>query len=213
MSFASRICTTIVAHSEQQTQINNLSEAYNTTVQERDHLRSENAKLNQDVGELDTIANSYSRERDEAIKQVQELQGKLRYQEEMAIARDAKVSELTGSNNNLQVQVNSLETISNRRADEVHTLNNHVVELERDLDHWKQAFDNANAGYVEVTTKLDKIPLPIRAHFTGESLEPPKPEPVNVPITENRPEAPEMKPVLPEDHPAEVTEYKPWPHG
>src|SRR5438046_4977281 len=34
----------------------------------------------------------------------------------------------------------------------------------------------AEADLQDITTKLDKIPLPIRAHFTGESLEP-KPEP------------------------------------
>jgi chromosome segregation ATPase len=217
MTFASRICTTIVAHSQQQGTIDHLKEIVEKTTTERDHLRSENAKLNQDIGETTTLADGYSRERDDAMRRVQELEGKLRYQEEMAIQRDAKVAEVQGLLNTLESKHRATASENEILNQTVSSLRGDLDQASRDRDNWQAACNRAHSELGECRTKLDKIPLPIRSHFTGESIEPqtPKPETAkDVAITENakpsgtaqessgtewKPSGPEMKPVQ-EEH-------------
>lgn len=216
MSFAQRVATTLVSYSKQQGDIDSLKASLEDTKNERDHLRSENTKLNQDVGEITTLADGYSRERDDAMRRVADLEGKLRYQEEMAIQRDAKVTEVQGENTNLKTRLDQVRHELDVMDNSHKSLSTQLADTGRDRDHWQQAANEAERNLKEVSTKLDKIPLPIRAHFTGESLETTKPEPQKVDTSEHgerypdpskpRPWAPpvEMKPVqeeAPTDHP------------
>lgn len=176
MNFASRICTTIVAHSQQQGRIESLERSLNDTTSERDHLRSENARLNQEIGETTSLADGYSRERDDAMRRVADLEGKLRYQEEMAISRDAKVAELQSEKSKLGTELDHVHT-------ELANANKTISELRGDLEaalqsrnQYMERANKAESAIHENQYRLDKIPLAIRSHFTGETESKPEPQ-------------------------------------
>jgi chromosome segregation ATPase len=222
MNFASRICTTIVAHSQQQGRIESLERSLNDTTTERDHLRSENSRLNQEIGETTTLADGYSRERDDAFRRVADLEGKLRYQEEMAISRDAKVAELQGQLKQAQDEARTKSQEAESNFHKFNDVSGRLQTLTESVEYWRQAADSAHHDAIEAQTKLEKIPFAIRSHFTGEVEAKPEPQTPksetakDVPITEgNATEKPapwtppvEMKPVQEEskpDHPEWMT--------
>lgn len=200
MSFAERICTTIVAHSAQQATISNLTERSSQLRDEVEYLRSENAKLNTSIGETNTLADAYAKERDAAHAELLNAKAGLDHLKEMLIQGDSRVSNLSTENDNLKHELekahadlsrSEYENANLRRmltetstqrdkfAIEAEEHQNNHRKAQSDLDALRETFAKV-FGQVNITHTPDPKPLEAPAMSSIEATELAKSEPVKV---------------------------------
>lgn len=169
MTFANRLCTMIVANSNQQAALDKLSEAHTQTVMECDYLRSENASLNTSIGESNTLADSYARERDAAQTELGSVKEKLQGLQDMLVARDHTVSQLRLYNHNLDMENVRLQDRTKHLEFENSNLQSKLSEAEQARDNHATHAGNLHNELVEARSNLEKIrsvfgPVPIPAN-------------------------------------------------
>lgn len=227
MSFAERICTTIVAHSKQADFITELRANLGKSLDEANYLRQENSKLNTSIGESNTLADSYARERDAAQTELGSVKEKLQGLQDLLVSRDYAVSQLRLANDHLSIDNSSLSDKVKHLEFENGNLRGKLSDAERSRDNHAANVDMLHSELVSVRADLDAIqsifnkPKPIPADqgkSEPEMLQPGMSAYLNhdhkaaaytqatqVPITENG--AGQSEPKKPDDEPTHRDDY------
>lgn len=212
-AFSERVMSTLVSYSEQAKELTELRQHVQSiderfaqlnadkdkALSEVNALKADNQFLVRQSGEYSTLAQTYSNERDEALRKLRELETANAKQGEIIKAQKEGLDRL-----NQQMADTTAEMISHRN--DADSANRQLDTLKYDYNELRTAHDSLSDKLYAITQALNPIQpkasqnIPITQ--TYDEAHPKAQEPLPV-----EPAKPEMLPVI-EDKPAE--EEKPW---
>lgn len=210
-----RICTTIVAHSQQDQVINTLSRDVDDLRAQNSRLTETNQQLRKDLKDSEELARMYEDERGNATKAYETEKDRANHLQGLILARDSTVQGLNQQVSNLTSQNSSLQDTVRAQESRIDTLlrrNDELVNLNDDLSSHLSLVTTDAAKAHEDLRKLQETFKSVFNQVQPDTAEPEQVQTVKEPERntvgqfQSPAPAPEMKPVVQEDVPSD----HPW---